>query len=325
MTVSTERRELGRSGIKVSSVAMGCWPIAGMTSIDVNQEDSEQTLKAAVDSGINFFDTAYAYGMEGESERLIGQVLGDRRDEIVIASKGALLWDSNRQRIHDGRPASIIRHCEESLERLGFDVIDLFYLHAPDPEVSVQESASAFAQLMEQGKIRSVGVSNVDVRQLADFQTVCEVSVVQPHYNMLQREIEAELVPYCVEHSISLATYWPLMKGLLAGKLRRDHQFAPNDGRAKYPMFQGEEWERNQDFVDTLREIAEQAGKTVAQLVVNWTMNQPGITSALVGAKRAYQIIETAGAMGWELTPDQLEQINLAIEKRGTPVTRAAV
>lgn len=320
-----ERREIGQSGILVTPVAMGCWPIAGMTSIDVNEDDSIRTLRAALESGINFFDTAYCYGLNGESERLIGRVLGESRNQIVIATKGGLEWDSNRQRKHDASPETIARQCDESLERLGTDVIDLYYLHAPDPAVPITDSAEAFAKLLKSGKIRSVGVSNVSVAQLKEFQQVCEVAAVQPHYNMLQREIERELVPYCLAQKISLATYWPLMKGLLAGKLRRDHQFAPNDGRAKYPMFQGDEWHKNQDFVERLSEIADEAGKTVGQVVINWTMNRPGITAALVGAKRAYQVEETAGAMGWTLTPEQLQAIETAILERGEPITRAAV
>ena len=142
---------------------------------------------------------------------------------------------------------------------------------------------------------------------------------------MLQREIEAELVPYCLANDISILVYWPLMKGLLAGKLKRDHVFEANDGRAKYPMFQGTEWQKNQDFLDELRTIAVSIGKTVSEVVVNWTVQQPGITAALCGAKRGKQITETAAAMTWTLTPEQLQQIDEAITRRGGVVTKSAV
>jgi aryl-alcohol dehydrogenase-like predicted oxidoreductase len=142
---------------------------------------------------------------------------------------------------------------------------------------------------------------------------------------MLQREIERDLVPWCRDRDISLCTYWPLLKGLLAGQLPRDFKFLPGDGRAKYPMFQGEEWQRNQDFLDELRGIAQMAGRSVAQLAVNWSIHQPGITSALCGAKRPAQIREVAGAMGWRLSADERRLIDGALARRGLPLVKAAV
>jgi aryl-alcohol dehydrogenase-like predicted oxidoreductase len=327
--MNAERRRLGTTDIHVSPVAMGCWPIAGMTSIDVNDADSLKTLRAAVDSGINFFDTAYGYGINGESERLISQALRADRDKIVIATKGGMQWtdgsDGPSHREFDARPTRLIEQCEESLQRLGTDHLDLLYLHAPDANVPVSESAGALKELMDAGKTRSVGVSNFNVTQLNEFQSVCPISAVQPHYNMLQREIETDILPWCEENKASAFTYWPLMKGLLAGKLARDHVFQPGDGRAKYPMFQGEQWTRNQDFIDDLRTIAVDIGATVAQLVVAWTIAQPGITSALCGAKRAYQIQETAVAMSVEIDDEIADRIAAALHRRGDTVSEPAV
>lgn len=320
-----QRRKIGTTEIEITPVAMGCWPIAGMTSIDVNDRDSLATLSAAVDRGINFFDTAYCYGASGESERLISQALGDRRDEIVIATKGGIHWDENRVRKFDARPETLRRQCDESLQRLGTDRVDLLYLHAPDPEVPVTDSAGELKRLLDEGKTRSVGVSNFNVDQLEAFHNECTISAVQPHYNMLQREIEADILPWCRENQASAIIYWPLMKGLLAGRLARDHVFQPGDGRAKYPMFQGEEWQKNQDFIDSLRKIADELNKTVAQVVVNWTIQQSGITAALCGAKRSYQIEESAGAMTWDLSKADLQRINQAIADRGVPATQGAV
>ena len=320
-----KQRALGKSGVKISPVAMGCWPIAGMTSIDVNDRDSRDTLQGAIESGINFFDTAYCYGAHGESETLLGEVLGVHRSKIVYATKGGIHWTSDGQRVQDARPATLKEECELSLRRLGTDHVELYYLHAPDPQVPIADSAGAIQELIIEGKVVCAGVSNVDLDQLRDFQSECVVSALQPPYNMLQREIEDDLVPYCVEHDISILVYWPLMKGLLAGQLKRDHVFAANDGRAKYPMFQGEEWQKNQDFIDELRTIAGTIGRTVSQVVINWTIQQTGITGALCGAKRRYQIEETAAAMDWQLTNEEVDLINQAIARRGTVITRPAV
>ncbi|MEK6233313.1 MAG: aldo/keto reductase, partial [Planctomycetales bacterium] len=305
-----QHRELGSSGIQITPLALGCWPIAGMTSIDVNDADSLATLEAAADQGINFFDTAYCYGPNGESEKLIAQAIGDRRDEIVIATKGGLHWGADLERIHDASPKRLRLECEESLARLQTDRVELLYLHAPDSNTPVEESAGELKRLMDEGKTRAVGVSNLSVEQMGRFAAECPISACQPPDNMLQRDIERDVLPWCKEHGASTIVYWPLMKGLLAGKLPRDHQFQPGDGRAKYPMFQGEEWNKNQDFLDQLQEIAAEIGKTVAQLVINWTVRQPGITAALCGSKRAAQVEENAGAVGWELTDEQLRRID---------------
>ncbi len=251
-----EKRTLGRTEIEVTPVAMGCWPIAGMTSLGVNDADSLKTLQAAFDAGINFFDTAYCYGPDGESDRLISKALIDRRDSIVIATKGGVHWDSGGNRVQDASPERLIRECDESLRRLGTDHVDLLYLHAADPRIPIADSAGALKSLLDAGKTRSVGVSNTTIDQIIEFHAECPITAVQPPYNMLQRGIEAKILPWCVENDVSCIVYWPLMKGLLAGKLARDHRFAEGDGRAKYPMFNGQEWEKNQDFVDELRGIA---------------------------------------------------------------------
>jgi aryl-alcohol dehydrogenase-like predicted oxidoreductase len=319
-------RALGNSNRFVTPVAMGCWPITGITSIDVNEADSLATLQAAVDAGINFFDTAYAYGYNGESEQLIARALCHRRDEIVIASKCGLHWHADRTQARDARPETVRRECEESIRRLNTDRIDLYYLHAPDPDVPLAETAGAFKELLDAGTIRAVGVSNFrEIRQYEEFHAVCPITADQPHYNMLQREIESDRLPWCIEHNVAVCVYWPLMKGFLAGQLKRDHQWDPKDGRAKYPVFQGEQWEKTHDFIDKLRPIAGEAGLTLAQLVVAWTIQRPGITAALCGAKRPHQIRETAAAMDVTLTGGQLARIDRAIAERGDVDSRAAV
>jgi aryl-alcohol dehydrogenase-like predicted oxidoreductase len=309
--MSEAKREIGQTGIFVSPVALGCWPIAGMTSLEVNDDDSRATIRAAIDSGINFLDTAHCYGADGESEVLIGEVIAGCRDDVVIATKGGIHWDSDVVRHNDGTPERIIEECEISLRRMKIDVIDLHYLHSPDPNVPVEKSATAFLKLLECGKIRSVGVSNFNIDELKRFHSVCPISAFQPRYNMIQRGIEAELVPWCEQHGVSVINYWPLMKGLLAGKIRRGHEFDPADKRLSYDVFHGDAFEEAQQLVDRLDVVAEQCGKTVAQVVVNWTMQRKGITSVLCGAKRAWQIEETAGAMGWRLSDEQLSVLEM--------------
>lgn len=312
----TPLRNIGNTNIQITPIAMGCWPISGVTSVDVTEQASLATLNAALDSGVNFFDTAYCYGYEGESERLIAQALGDKRDQIVIATKGGIHWAGTKQ-VRDASPARIKQECDESLERLKTDRVELYYLHGPDPEISVSESAGAFKELLDAGKILSVGVSNFNLEQLKEFAAVCPISAYQPRYNMLQRDIEVDRLPWCIENQVSVMVYWPLMKGLLAGKLLRDHQFAPGDGRQKYPMFHGEEWEKNQDFLDELRLLAAELNRTIAQVVIRWTIQQTGITCALCGAKRPEQIEENAKVLDFELSPSQIESIDHLIEQRG--------
>jgi aryl-alcohol dehydrogenase-like predicted oxidoreductase len=317
-------RRIGTTDIEVAPVAMGCWPISGMTSLGVTEPESLATLEAAVDAGVNHFDTAYGYGAGGESERLIAKALGHRRDRIVLATKGGIHWEDGKQAF-DASPERLREECDESLRRLGTDRVELLYLHAPDPQVPIRESAGALKRLLDEGKTRSVGASNLSIAQLEEFAAECPLSAVQPHYNMLQREIEDDLLPWCRQRRVSVMVYWPLLKGLLAGKLPRDHVFDERDGRKKYPMFQGGEWRRNQDFLDRLRPIAEEAGRTLAQLVVNWTIHRPGTTAALCGAKRPEQIRENAGAMGWSLSRQQLDFIEEALAERGPVVSKAAV
>ncbi|MCP4476976.1 MAG: aldo/keto reductase [Planctomycetaceae bacterium] len=313
-TTESGRRQIGTSGIYVSPVAFGTWPIAGMTSLEVNEIDSLETIRAAVDSGINFIDTAHCYGANGESEKLIGKAIAQDREQLVIASKGGIHWDQDVVRHYDGRPKTLIAQCEQSLDRMKVGVIDLYYLHAPDPNVSVSDSATAFNKLIESGKIRAVGVSNLDLTQIKAFNAVCPISAIQPPFNMLQQEICSEITPWCLANEVSIINYWPLMKGLLAGKIRRGHQFAAEDKRLTYSIFHGQPFESAQQLLDGLDKIAEKTGRSVAQIVINWTMNQPGITSSLCGGKRAWQIKETAGAMDWQLEPEYLVAITELIQ-----------
>jgi aryl-alcohol dehydrogenase-like predicted oxidoreductase len=316
-------RTLGKSGINVSPVALGCWPIAGVTTIDVNDADSIATIAACFDLGINHLDTAHVYGRNGESENLIRRALGTRRDEMVIATKCGVHYEGDTM-VTDGRPAQLRRECEESLRRLGTDRVELLYLHSPDNNVPIEESAAALRQLQAAGKTITVGASNCSLEQFQAFHAICPLAAVQLPYNMLQREIEQQTIPWCRANKISVTVYWPLMKGLLADKLPRDGKLDPRDKRRTYPIYHAEQWQKNQHFLASLREAAALSGHTVAQLVINWTIHQPDITAALCGAKRPWQITETAGAMGWALSNQQQALITAAIADRGVVAAKRA-
>jgi aryl-alcohol dehydrogenase-like predicted oxidoreductase len=225
----------------------------------------------------------------------------------------------------DARPATLKRECEESLRRLGTDHVEIYYLHGPDAQVPVADSAGAIRELIDEGKALAAGASNVNLSQLQQFHAACPLTVCQPLYNMLQREIESDLIPWCRANHVAVLAYWPLLKGLLAGKFARNHVFAPTDSRLKYPMFHGEEWRKNHDLLDRLRVIATAAGHSVAELVINWTIHQPGITAALCGAKRPEQIRENAAGAGWQLTPEQLDAIAQALRNRNDSVAKPPV
>jgi aryl-alcohol dehydrogenase-like predicted oxidoreductase len=319
MTKSTrnyERRPLGNSGLFVSPVALGCWPIAGVTTLDTNDADSIATIQKCFEVGINHLDTAYVYGPNGESENLIRRAVVGRRDGLVMATKCGIHYEG-REMVTDGRPTRLQIECDESLRRLGTDRVELLYMHTPDENVPLAESAGALREIMAAGKAQSIGVSNFTVEQMEEFAAVCPITAVQPPYNMLNRGIEERTIPWCRARNVAVMVYWPLMKGLLAGKFQRGVGVESRDGRRNFPGYAGEEWQRNQDFVDRLREAAALSGHTVAQLVVNWTFSQPGITSALCGAKRPDQIEETAGAMGWQLSAAQHSIIDAALAARG--------
>jgi aryl-alcohol dehydrogenase-like predicted oxidoreductase len=228
-----------------------------------------------------------------------------------------LHWSPESHQSHDARPATLRRECEESLRRLQTDRVELLYLHAPDRNVPVADSAGELKRLLDEGKARAVGASNLSVAQLEEFSAVCPLSAFQPPYNLMMRQIEADILPWCRSHGVAVLVYWPLMKGLLAGKLTRDQVFEPKDSRRKYPMFIGEERRKNHDLVDRLTEIARSAGHTMIELAIRWILEQPGITAALCGAKRPDQIRESAGGSDWNLTAEQLDAIERALAERG--------
>jgi len=316
-------RPLGNSPVSVGPLGLGCWPIAGMTRDGVSREAAVATVRAAVDAGITHLDTAYCYGERGESELAIRAAIAGRRDAVVIAGKCGIHWEPDaartppRRQVVDGRPERIRAEVDESLTRLGTDRLDLLYLHAPDPAVPIEDSAGALKRLLEAGKARAIGLSNASAANLARFAAVCPLAACQMQFNMLQREIEAEVLPWCVVNGVAMVVYWPLMKGLLAGRMRRGQTFPTSDSRHKYPIFNGAEFDRNLDFVDSLRPVAARLGCALPDLVLAWTAEQPGITSVLFGATSPEQVRENARGLACNLDAHARATIRAAIEVRG--------
>ena len=318
-------RPLGNTGLAVGPFGLGCWPLAGMTREGITRETAEATVAAALECGIRHLDTAYCYGAEGESERAIAAAVGTARAEVFIAGKCGIHWAPGRTQVVDGSPERLRREVGESLERLRTDHLDLLYLHAPDPRVPIEESIGALARLHAEGLTRSIGVSNVGLEQLRRAAGAGPVAAVQLPYNMLQREIEAEIVPWCLSEGVAVIAYWPLMKGLLAGSMDRERTFPASDSRHKYPMFNGAEFQRNLDFVDVIRGEATRLGRPIADVVLAWTAEQPGITSVLFGATAPEQVRVNASALTCTLDDTARAAIRAGIVARGPVAGRRAV
>jgi len=300
---------LGKSDLRVSRIGLGCWPMAGITSIGISDADSIATVRAALDCGINFFDTAFSYGYDGRSDEILRIALANRRNEAIIAHKVGSHWDDQKRRVVDGSPSRLLAQAKECVRRIGSDYVDVMYLHTPDPKVPIEDSAGAIAEICKSGLARYAAVSNVNSDQATRFVQVCPVVAIQPYFNMFQQECVEELIPFASRNQVSLVCYWILMKGLLSGHLQRDHEFDPKDRRLTYPIFQGEAWHRAQNLLDKLRALSADLNCTVTQIVTAWSLTRPGVTVALLGAKRPEQILEAAGSLELKLPAEILELI----------------
>jgi aryl-alcohol dehydrogenase-like predicted oxidoreductase len=291
-------RRLGQSDLEISTVALGCWPMAGITSGPMSDETAVAVIHAALDAGINHLDTAYVYGRSGESERRIAQALRGRRDAVVLGTKVGVYWGDDGNTRRTGRPDVLRRHFEASLRRLEVDHVDLLYLHAAATDTPIAETAGLFRQLQVEGKARVIGVSNLSLAQLEAFHSECRFEACQMRYSFLERGIEADdVLPWCCQHQVGVVAYEPLAKGLLTGKFARETVFDPDDWRSRSPLVAPERWPMTLEKIEHLRPIADRLNSSLAQVAVGWAISQPGVTAALCGAKRPGQIRETAQAM----------------------------
>ncbi len=290
-----------------SHVILGLWPIAGMTTIGVTERDAMDTLRAAVDSGIHRFDTAFSYGVDGESDRLLGRLVRERPGEVEVIGKVGQRW-VGRRRVVDGQPATLIADAETSLTRIGRPAFDCLLLHSPDPNVAIERSVEALAQLQQRQLCRRIGVCNVSVEQLQRVAKVISCDAIQAPLNLMQQQSLATIIPAAHREDIDVFVYWVLMKGLLAGKIGPNHVFDPADPRPGYDIFQGSFRVRAHRVVDGLKQIGQRVGRTVAQLSIGWALSQTGVSAVLAGAHRPNQVAELARSE--KLDQELLAEIN---------------
>ncbi|MDG2219827.1 MAG: aldo/keto reductase [Rubripirellula sp.] len=283
---------------------LGLWPIAGITTLGVTKDDARATLHAAIDAGVTQFDTAFNYGFQGESDRLLGHVLQERSCDAVVLGKVGQRWTGTR-RVIDGRPATLIADAESSLSRLARDSFDCLLLHSPDPAVPIERSAEALALLKQRQLCQRVGVCNVNQDQLRRFSQVIACDAIQCPLNLIQRDSLNDLIPTAQQQGTGVYAFWALMKGMLAGKIGPNHAFDPADPRAGYDIFQGKFRRRADQIVAGLIKMGRQSNRTVAQLAIGWAMAQPGVTAVLAGARKPEQVTELAASQplrGQEVT-----------------------
>jgi aryl-alcohol dehydrogenase-like predicted oxidoreductase len=299
------------TGLEVSRIAFGTWQLGGDWG-SFDEDEAIRAIRYARELGINLFDTAQAYGF-GASERLLGRALRDEldreRERLVIATKGGLRMTSDGL-VRDSSPAWLRSGVEASLDALGVDYIDLYQVHWPDRNTPFAETAAALQELVDEGKIRHVGVSNYSPAQMAEFAHTRPVETVQPPYHLFRRNIEDELLPYARAHDIGVLAYGPLAHGLLTGAIDEHATFAPDDWRSKSAVFQGDTLLRNLDKVRQLERLASERGRSVSQLAVAWVLAQPGVHVAIVGSRRAAHIEDSLSALELRLTAEDLAAID---------------
>jgi methylglyoxal reductase len=315
-------RPLGHSGIEASVVAFGAWAVGGWFWGGADDEDSVAAIRSALDAGITLIDTAPAYGL-GRSEEIVGKAIQGRRDEVVLATKCGMVWHTEKgthfldelgKPIHRYLgPESVRYEVEQSLRRLQTDMIDLYQTHWQDETTPIEETMATLLDLKQEGKIRAIGVSNATIQQMDEYRQSGSLDSDQEKYSMLDRALDSEQLPYCERNNIAMLAYSPLARGLLTGKVPVDREFAEDDLRAQNPRFRPAKRQEILDFLEEIRPVADAHGATFAQLAIAWTLAQPGLTHALVGARNPRQALENAAAGDIVLTEPELVAIGEAL------------
>ncbi|RMG27811.1 MAG: aldo/keto reductase [Methanobacteriota archaeon] len=304
-------RQLGKNGPEFTVIGFGAWAIGGPWAYGWGPQDDRESINAihaAIDMGINWIDTAAVYGL-GHSEEIVGKAIKGKRDQVYIATKCGLVWDSQGRVKGNINPGSIRQEVENSLRRLDIDVIDLYQIHWPDGKTPEEKAWEMMLKLKDEGKVRWIGVSNFDVEKLQKCLSVGPVQSLQPPYNLVRREVEKSILPFCKENGIGVVAYSPMMSGLLSGKFDIN-RLASDDWRRKSAYFQEPFLSRALNFVEKLRPMAEKYGKTVAQFSIGWVLQHPAITSAIVGARRPSQVEEIVGAADLVIDPEDMKIID---------------
>ncbi|MCW3108379.1 MAG: aldo/keto reductase [Segetibacter sp.] len=320
-----EYRKLGNSDLRISAITFGAWAAGGWMWGGTERNDAIKAIRSAHDLGVTSIDTAPIYG-QGNSEEIVGEAIKDLpRNKVQILTKYGMRWDlakgnfdfksadTKGKQIDIYRYAgkeSVIKECEDSLRRLGTDYIDLYQIHWPDLTTPIEETMEAVAQLIKQGKVRHAGVCNYNVAQLTEAREYINIVSNQVPYSMVKKDIEEDVVPYCLEHNVSILAYSPLERGLLTGKMEPGHIFQEGDHRAKLYFFTDENIKRTNAFLNKIKPLADKKGVALAELVLRWTIEQPGITIALAGARNEKQSIENAAAINVNLSADEIAFID---------------
>jgi aryl-alcohol dehydrogenase-like predicted oxidoreductase len=310
---------LGQTDLKVSAIGFGTWAFGGdWGAADV--QDGKDAIQHAIELGITLFDTAQGYGF-GASERLLGAALRERaiREEVVIATKGGLRMEGDRL-VRDAGRQWLRAGVESSLRNLGTDYIDLYQVHWPDPHTPPEETAAALAELVREGKVRHVGVSNYDVDDMRALARYGRVETLQPPYHLFRRDIEKTVLPFTAMHDMGVLAYGPLAHGLLSGRMTEHTSFDHDDWRSKSPDFIGETFRRNLAVVERLKGAARERDITLPQLAVAWTLADPAVHVAIVGARRPSQLDGTAPAADIELSAADRQAVD-AILTDAVPVS----
>ncbi|MBX4934607.1 aldo/keto reductase [Rhizobium bangladeshense] len=324
-------REIGKSGVSASAVGLGTWAIGGWMWGGTDEQQSIAAIRASLDAGVTLIDTAPAYGL-GRAEEIVGKALAGRREKAVVATKCGLVWHTQKGRHffdQDGKPVhrylgrdAILHEVEESLTRLGTDYIDLYITHWQDPTTPIEETMRALEDLRTSGKIRAIGASNVSRHELAAYIAAGGLDAIQERFSMIDREIEAELLPLTKANSIATLSYSSLALGLLAGTIGPDRVFSGDDQRKDSPRFSIGNRQKATAFADAIRPVAEKHSASIAQIVIAWTLAQPGITFALCGARNPAQALDNARAGTIRLDAVDLAAIEAGIAARLTDMDR---
>lgn len=320
-----EYRKLADTDLAVSAITFGAWAAGGWMWGKTERSDAIKAIRAAYDEGVTSIDTAPIYG-QGTSEEIVGDAIRDfGRDKVQVLTKFGMRWDDNRgdfgfkSKDNSGKEIdiykyagkdSVIKECEDSLKRLGTDYIDLYQIHWPESTTPIAETFEAVAQLIEQGKVRYAGVCNYNAAQMAEAEETLSLASNQIPFSMVNRGVEEETVPYCIEHGKSILAYSPLERGLLTGKITPGYKFQEGDHRANHKHFTDEFIKKTNVFLDKIKPIAEDKGATLAQLVLRWTIERPGMTIALAGARNAQQAVQNAKAINVKLTQEEFDFIS---------------
>lgn len=318
---SIERRQIGSSGIRASAIGLGTWAIGGWMWGGTDEAQSIAAIQASIDEGVSLIDTAPAYG-KGLSEEIVGRAIAGRRDRVVLATKCGLVWHTTKGNHffdYDGKPVhrhlgaeSIAHELEQSLRRLGTDHVDLYITHWQDPTTPVAETMGALRDLRQAGKIRAIGASNLTTADLETYLAAGGLDAVQEQYSMVHRDIETEIAPLCIANGVSILSYSSLALGLLTGKIGPDRTFEGDDLRISDPRFSPANRRKAAGFAAELAPIAKAHGASVAEIVIAWTIRQPGITFSLCGARNPEQAKENARAGSIRLGEAELAGISAA-------------